>query len=291
MVRMGLDPSDFEWHKVTSQNLTSPTLSILLHKPSGFFFRFDYSHDARGERRESVYAPGTDNREERNYPASWDQQVRDDVVPWLENLRDELAEPDLWSSIAAGRLSPELLRLSAATPDAPFSDENRVEVRQRLEELEQRIADLRVLSKDQFESLHRRLDEIAKATQDLSRHRWVSFAVGEMAHYAVEAGAKSPWVGKIFSMAFSAFHNILKFAPTVATARNMTTHAQVKLLRRFISPACFSSLLTSASIPVILKASVPICNAASTSTVDGTRCRSASAGSLASRLPSVFLVT
>lgn len=218
IVELGLDPSEFEWRKVTSGHLTSPTVSVLFHKQSGFFFRFDFAFDARGERRESVYAPGAHNREERAYPVSFTQQVKENVVPWLRNLKDEIAEPDLWGSIARGEVSFKPL-LSITMPDAPFNAEDQADVARQIAELEKRIVDLQVLSEEQFRRLHERMNEIVEASKDMSRTRWLHFAAGEMVHFAVDAAVKSPWIGNVFSMALAGFQRIVNSLPSLPPPR------------------------------------------------------------------------
>lgn len=214
----GLNPKDFEWQgrrsRHTRHTHPEPFVSVLVHKPTGSFFMFDHSDSrARGNEFVSIVSPGIDRREEVFTASDWDTQVHD-VLQWLDRLRNELEEPDLWDTISTSSIRTRLT-LTANVAISVFSMEEQEQVRRQMLDIESSIADLRTLSEEQFKALHAKLNEIAEATKELKRGQWYHFALGEVVQFGLDAGLKSDAFASIFRILQSVFQHLVNLPPTL----------------------------------------------------------------------------
>ena len=81
----GLDASEFVWAvQPNSYHLIGPLVSALVHKPTGFSFRFEFLKTVLGQNRVSVFtSKGAPNG--RRAAASWEDQLGQ-VREWLNKL-------------------------------------------------------------------------------------------------------------------------------------------------------------------------------------------------------------
>jgi hypothetical protein len=81
----GLNPGDFTWAVQPSRHaLIGPLVSALIHRPTGWYFRFEFTERA-GRNRVSVFVAGEGAREVRKAAASWEEQLGQ-VRAWLSHL-------------------------------------------------------------------------------------------------------------------------------------------------------------------------------------------------------------
>ena len=59
-----LDPSEFEWRERPSVNTRDLIVSVLIHRPTDFYYLFDFQHDKHWTER----SPGAEAGVEREYP-------------------------------------------------------------------------------------------------------------------------------------------------------------------------------------------------------------------------------
>ena len=82
----GMNPRDFTWALQPSRYaLIGPLVSALVHTRTGCFFRFEFSKEAPGSNRMSVFVPGKGAREVAKPAASWADQL-EQVRGWLKHL-------------------------------------------------------------------------------------------------------------------------------------------------------------------------------------------------------------
>ena len=83
----GLNPATFTWALQPSRYaLIGPLISVLVHTPTRCFFRFEFSNDASGQNRVSVFSPGDGAQEVKKSAGSWEDQLKH-IRLWLEHLR------------------------------------------------------------------------------------------------------------------------------------------------------------------------------------------------------------
>lgn len=82
----GMNPRDFTWALQPSRYaLIGPLVSALVHTRTGCFFRFEFSKEAPGSNRMSVFVPGKGAREVAKPAASWADQL-EQVRGWLKHF-------------------------------------------------------------------------------------------------------------------------------------------------------------------------------------------------------------
>ncbi len=83
----GLNPSDFTWAVQPSRYaLIGPLVSALIHAPTGRFFRFEFTEDASGQNRVSVFTIGESAHEVKKAAGSWEDQLGQ-LRTWLKYLQ------------------------------------------------------------------------------------------------------------------------------------------------------------------------------------------------------------
>lgn len=81
----GLSPSDFTWAVQPSRHaLIGPLVSALIHRRTGWYFRFEHTEPA-DHKRVSVFVSGESAREVRKGAPSWGEQLGQ-VRAWLSHL-------------------------------------------------------------------------------------------------------------------------------------------------------------------------------------------------------------
>jgi hypothetical protein len=82
----GVKSGDLTWALQPSRYaMIGPPVSALVHTPTGCFFRFEFTKDADGDNRKSVFVPGKGAREVTKAAASWADQL-EQVRDWLTHL-------------------------------------------------------------------------------------------------------------------------------------------------------------------------------------------------------------
>lgn len=83
----GLNPATFTWALQPSRYaLIGPLISVLVHTPTRCFFRFEFTNDASGQTRVSVFSPGDGAQEVKKSAGSWEDQLKH-IRIWLQHLR------------------------------------------------------------------------------------------------------------------------------------------------------------------------------------------------------------
>ena len=90
---LGFEPTGFRWQLVPSLRTSGLLVSQLSHT-SGSYFLFDQQVG----KDYCTYTPGREKKVEHQYPGDWRTQ-RVYVRRWLENLKRETEQPDLWQMI------------------------------------------------------------------------------------------------------------------------------------------------------------------------------------------------
>lgn len=86
----GLDFSQFQWEERESTKTTGLIVSALVHKPTGYYFIFDYHNGNHW----TVRSPGKGTSLDTQYPGSWEFQ-QGYYLQWIDYLKKELEFDDL----------------------------------------------------------------------------------------------------------------------------------------------------------------------------------------------------
>jgi hypothetical protein len=92
----GFDKKEFEW-EMAGVGPYRPPAPQLVHKPTGYFFQFDYVEGdfTHPSSRVARFAPGSEHPKEASRCRSW-QDMLHALSRWLGYIRRETEEEDLW---------------------------------------------------------------------------------------------------------------------------------------------------------------------------------------------------
>jgi hypothetical protein len=167
-----LDPKDFEWTKIAG-GYTSQVAEVsrLIHKPSNFFFTFDYLPTAAHFAR---YSPGKETPTEDKQAGTWHKQ-QEILCKWLNYLKREIESPDLWEAIA--QESALLDEASASSSNEQFSDEEKSYIINGLNEIKQYLLIAHNLDPELVES---KINYLVEASGRLGHKDWIIILVGTL---------------------------------------------------------------------------------------------------------------
>lgn len=150
----GLNPANFrfqvsryDYHSQTGRPLGSYECSELVHE-DGYFFKFN----CIGSMYRPEYRPGWREISEKTSNQSWPGVIRH-FGYWLDAVKTEISEPDLWAELGkfSSRLAlPELKE----GPKLRFSDTQIEEIKTALEKAEQEIIEEFKPTREQIQSIH-----------------------------------------------------------------------------------------------------------------------------------------
>ena len=180
----GLQTTDFGWDEAaTKWPGSNGTISVqqLVHRPTGYFFKFDcYGRVARPS-----YQPGKEQAAAEivaGAMGSW-ESVLEEVEKWVESLRDEVSEPDLWA------LAQDDKKLITARIDeldnTSFSAEEQARVKLGIAELSTLLKSTGKHSGEQLKFIDSRLKHLEEASGRLGRKDWITLAMGTLANIVV----------------------------------------------------------------------------------------------------------
>ena len=207
----GLEPSDFDWKTEHIQEpgeygVVYADASVLLHKPTGFFYKFGVYSDQ--------YSPGHAERIESVELSvqKWDVRIKA-VAHWLSALKEEVEAPDLWQELLRER---RLYRLASAPQlrNEQFSNDEKALVLKQLHTLREQIVSAHNLQSQQTEVLDRGLNYLGQSLDRFGKKDWLNLAIGTLINIAV-AAAFSPTAAKDLLHGFTSairplFDSVLK---------------------------------------------------------------------------------
>ncbi len=88
---IGLNPANFKWEVVSNSINTFQNVSQLEYIDTQYYFKFD--HIVEGHY--AMFSPGFSEAVSEGQAISWDSQI-EYVKEWLDRLKIEVEEPDLW---------------------------------------------------------------------------------------------------------------------------------------------------------------------------------------------------
>lgn len=176
----GLQPDEFEWGSPVNDQATSSMR--LVHSPSKYFFEFIHfklKHSAR-------CAPHWSYAAELYLGefAEWSRLVGA-FGSWLERLKREYFEPDLWHLRAA---ETRLIVADVRQLDnAPFSSDEQARISKALAELRSFLVSTGGHSEVQLKFIETRLDHLEESSRRLGRKDWITLAMGTLLNIIVGA--------------------------------------------------------------------------------------------------------
>lgn len=190
----GLNPSEFQWEDRRSRFQENGTVSVLVHTPSAYYFKFDCREQAHW----AEFSPGKDRAIETQYPGTWMGQRRY-AQTWVETLAREINEPDLWSSITS---ESALVTAAGRTEDREaFSVSEQTKIIASLDEIRQYCLQTMTLSQEQERIVISRLDYLAGAAERMSKKDWLMLVTGVLTNIIVAAAFTPSVARELFRLA------------------------------------------------------------------------------------------
>jgi hypothetical protein len=177
----GLNPVDFEWQEGKSRHKRIPKIAILVHRPTGYYFKFDYDPDGFYF---AIYSPGDDSIDCQTNSDDWESMIGH-FEEWLQSIDCQTSTPDLWSAF---RKESQLIKATseAQIDNSPFGAREKEKVAQYIAEIKQHLLANMELTGQQQEALNARLDYLKEASERLGRKDWLNILIGTLLGTAIQ---------------------------------------------------------------------------------------------------------
>jgi hypothetical protein len=167
----GMDPEEFDFSVGANE-------ATLRHLPSraSFVLRGDVTDYA-------VRRVAGDGPVQERTGLSW-YRVEEQIGLWLSEVKWHVNMPDLWAELQRKRGL-----LAAISDDAventPFTDAERQQIAEQLQELKEYVGRTRSLSEPQMRLLDERIDYLVDAAKRVGRRDWLLMLAGVMLSYVL----------------------------------------------------------------------------------------------------------
>ena len=188
-----LNPLEFEWHEVASEQSEDTKVSLLVHRLTTLYFLFDVLEHLP----HCTYSPGTDRTVAIEYPGDWDGQFNH-CKKWLDNLKREIEEPDLWATVAEEKQL--VASASADIENTPFSADEIQRISIVIAEIRTYVLQTSNPTDSQLQFINARLAYLEEASKRLGRKDWLTLAVGIITNIVVGVALAPEAAREIFRM-------------------------------------------------------------------------------------------
>jgi len=206
----GFYPNDFEWLKLEKGDILSHYyIDFLKHKETGYFFQFDVS----GEEHHSNFSPGGELEHEYADPGSWENQ-KGYFEKWLNYLRREIEQPDLWDEI---RLAQEAFEkgLDPYTQNKTFNNDQITQIEVGINQILDYIKSLENVSEEQYELVKGELEYLKDASKRLVRKDWILMSITTITAIVINLSLSTEEGRVIFKILEKAVQGLIKFLPKI----------------------------------------------------------------------------
>lgn len=193
--QLGLDPLEFEWRR--EKNIPEGTLivSVLVHKPTEYYFHFGFLRGQEWCQR----SPGPDRSVDERYGSAWDSQEAH-AHEWLSCLKREIETPDLWESVSQEKALVEAASAEGLS-NTPFIEAEQQDISAKLDEIQQFLLAAHQFEESQKEFVRSRLDYLKDAAERMGRKDWLNLTTGTLLGIVVQTGLNSDAARELFRLA------------------------------------------------------------------------------------------
>jgi hypothetical protein len=170
-----LNPIDFEFHRVKSDLVTGCVVTKLFHKPTRYYFTFDFSMQS-SEEFFIKYFPTEEGKKHVEFIKPW-TFVMGNVVDWLMVIKREIEAPDLWTTIANEKKLFDVA--SIVTQDNElFTLSEQTYISKQLRLIKNNLIDTQGLIGKNMEFVASRFDYLEDSLRRLGRSDWRNNVIG-----------------------------------------------------------------------------------------------------------------
>lgn len=201
----GLNPNEFEWEEISSQNMNK-IISKIKHKYDDYYFIFDYLN----ERDYAIYSPGKNIRIQRNYPGNWYEQTLY-VKKWLIELKKVIEAPNLWDEIEKYKPTFSLQSIERLD-NKKINKEEVVNISNALKSLENKIeSEFQELKAEDINFIKSELQYLSEAGKRLGRKDWILLSIGQIVGIVWTLGLNPVQATLLWESVQELFKNFLNF--------------------------------------------------------------------------------
>lgn len=166
----GLDPADFMWDFVMLGH-DCPAVPSLRHRSSQFFFTFE-------EYEDGMYSPGCSRMGDVLAPVRWNTWVQQ-FRCWLEELKGETQEPDLWEQLSQSQIGLDFSADSEAD-NRPFTGAEAKQITAGIKKMQEYLATECPEVAGFGDEINEKLGYLTKAVGRLGRIDWANACIGAL---------------------------------------------------------------------------------------------------------------
>jgi len=178
----GLDPSAFTWQESRSRFRRVPVAATLVHRPTGYYFKFDYNGDYV-----IAWSPGAFSIEHEVVCYGWGEDVLSNVKEWLENIEQEKSVEDLWQAFS-GETKLIETPSESGSDNSLFTPTEKKQVRQYLKKIKRHLTSGQKLTKEREKFIEARLAYLEEAATRVGRKDWLILLIGTLFQTAITIG-------------------------------------------------------------------------------------------------------
>ena len=168
----GLDPFNFHWSTTESANEHEILVPLLDYEKGEYYFQFD----TLNEKNYSAFSPGENGIDQTQFPGNWDHQLRN-VATWLDCLKREIDEPDLWSDIEKYRIEEDQEAL-ARIVNEPFTVNQADQIQLGILKMRSYLEEFTKSNESQALLVNEQLDYLAEAAKRQGKRDWLHTSIG-----------------------------------------------------------------------------------------------------------------
>lgn len=202
----GFSLSEFFWGRIKETALKDPSILKgvkLVHNLTGYYFSFLLSFNGHS----AQWAPAKETVEASAHIGPWAKQIGY-VHVWLDNLRTEVNEPDIWNVVDQEGEFLETISQSEVD-DAPFSVEEQEQAVKHLQETKQFVLELQNFTETQTNLIEERFTYLEEAIERMSRTDWVHTFIGVLFTIVVGVSMAPESARKLFQYVNALFRGLL----------------------------------------------------------------------------------
>jgi hypothetical protein len=211
--QLGLEPSDFEWHEAESKQVRDRMVSVLIHRPSIYFYKFDFVYADRRYWHQAIYSPGEESAQGySNKFWEWKNHLGVIRTEWLPNLKREIEAPDLWAAVSQEKQLVEAAS-SSKVENTAFTKDELGYISTQLREIKEFLFRTQPLSPEQKIFVEVRFTYLEESASRLGRVDWLNIVIATLFSLAVQVAFPPSAIRELFGFVGSALSQLFGGTP------------------------------------------------------------------------------
>jgi hypothetical protein len=170
-----LNPIHFEFHRVKSEVVTGCVVTKLFHKPTRYYFTFDFSMYSN-EEFFIKYFLTEESKKHVEFIKPW-TFVMGNVVDWLMVIKREIEAPNLWATILEEKKLFEVVS-GVKLGNELFSVSEQNYITEQLKLIKEQLIDTQELVGKEKEFVENRFNNLEDSLKRLGKYDWVNSVIG-----------------------------------------------------------------------------------------------------------------